>query len=137
MAKSTDSKAGFPTLPPLKRAAKPNTALPAGEHFYFREKELSWMAEYLISNEITPSVRSKGVILSSTIPGTGRTQLAATFCRQYRYSFGGILWFNAATDEQFRKSCFDNARELGLVRNMKSMDFQQHIQALRDYLGSK
>ena len=131
----------IPRRPP---PASPNTALDHTEHFYCRENELSQMERYLVDGATSLSTSSlpqnKGVILSSRAPHTGRTQLAAKFCHDYQRSFGSILWFNAMTDEQFHKSCYDNAQKLGLLSDVETVPFQQHdrvCEVLRDFFASK
>ncbi|PMD13090.1 hypothetical protein NA56DRAFT_712405 [Hyaloscypha hepaticicola] len=114
-------------LPALPRSADPNTVMPVIESFYGRE-ELRALEEHLVHNKTDLSpLQRKGITLLADSPHTGRTQLAAAFCSGYRTSFRSILWFNAKTDEEFHKSCYENACGLKLpLEDLKNADFQQN-----------
>jgi hypothetical protein len=116
--------------------------MPVIEGFYGREEKLQVLEEHLVHSKTNLwPVQQKGAILLADSPHTGRNQLAAAFCSRYRTSFRSILWFNAKTDKEFYKSCYENACALELpLEDFENTDFQQNelvCKALHHDFGSE
>ncbi|KAI0438441.1 heterokaryon incompatibility protein-domain-containing protein [Xylaria telfairii] len=89
--------------------------VPDIQHFVARKKELTEMWKRL-----RPDGRRHVVILHG-LGGIGKTQLAVTYAKRYRYEYSAILWFNIKDETSIQQSFAKVAKQI----------LQQHPNASR------
>ncbi|KAK4200760.1 hypothetical protein QBC40DRAFT_264763 [Triangularia verruculosa] len=68
------------------------------------------------------------------LPGIGKTQLAARYCKEYQVDYDVVLWLKSDTDAKLRESCSNYAVNLSLARADPKGDGTMNCRALMAWL---